>query len=694
MARFFCFLLHLPSHKINHPDMKRAAFYLLTIAGLFTSLIGTAQVQNNVKWKFSAEPVANGDVVLHFTANIDREWHMYGLDLPEGGPQSTVFTFKNKDGYKLVGKMNFTPAPTVVYDDVFKLNVKYFTGKADFTQKIKVGTAKTVEGNIAYQTCKEGTCMYNEQNFSIALPENKASVASSTPPAKTAVTEVKADTAKAVVTTAKPTSKETKSMGGFILLAILTGFGALLTPCVFPMIPMTVSFFMSKQTSKASSILNAAVFGFSIILTYTLLGVIVSLPGVGSDITNQITSSWITNLIFGVLFLVFAASLFGVFEIVLPGSLASKADSKAEKGGLIGSFFLGLTTVIVSLSCVGPFVGALLVQSATGVSLRPIVGMFSFSVAFALPFVILAAFPSLLKNLPKSGGWLNAVKVVMGFILLAFSLQFFLVIDSVYHWNILTREIFLSLWIAIFSMLGLYLLGKIKFKLDSEVKHVGFFRLVLAILTFSFVIYLIPGLFGAPLKALSGLLPNEGENSAFYERQTSPIAIEANNNEPKITAKYSDILHLPFGLQGYFDYDEALAAAKVANKPLFIDFVGHTCRECKKMEGQVLSDPRIIQRLRDNFVVVALYVDEPAKLPVSEQYTSKLDGLLKTTLGEKNKDIQVAKFGLNGQPYYVITDQDEKPLGDPHAYDLSIDNFIQFLDNGKKIYETKHNAGK
>ncbi|HUX54794.1 MAG TPA: cytochrome c biogenesis protein CcdA [Williamwhitmania sp.] len=676
--------------------MKRAAFYLLTIAGLFTSLIGTAQVQNNVKWKFSAESVANGDVVLHFTANIDREWHMYGLDLPEGGPQSTEFTFKNKDGYKLVGKINFTPAPTVVYDDVFKLNVKYFTGKADFTQKIIVGNAKTVEGNIAYQTCKEGTCMYSEQNFSIALPENKTAIASSNTiadtSAKTAVAEVKADTAKAVVTAAKPTSKDTKSMGGFILLAILTGFGALLTPCVFPMIPMTVSFFMSKQTSKASSILNAAVFGFSIILTYTLLGVIVSLPGVGSDITNQITSSWITNLIFGVLFLVFAASLFGVFEIVLPGSLASKADSKAEKGGLIGSFFLGLTTVIVSLSCVGPFVGALLVQSATGVSMRPIIGMFSFSVAFALPFVVLAAFPSLLKNLPKSGGWLNAVKVVMGFILLAFSLQFFLVIDSVYHWNILTREIFLSLWIAIFSMLGLYLLGKIKFKLDSETKHIGFFRLILAILTFSFVVYLIPGLFGAPLKALSGLIPNEGENAAFYEKQASPA--EAPNNATKITAKYSDILRLPFGLQGYFDYDEALAAAKLANKPLFIDFVGHTCRECKKMDGQVLSDPRIIQRLRDNFVVVALYVDEPATLPTSELYTSKLDGLLKSTLGEKNKDIQVAKFGLNGQPYYIITDQDEKPLGDPHSYDLSIDNFIQFLDNGKKIYEMKHSAGK
>lgn len=676
--------------------MKRAAFYLLAIAGLLTSLGGTAQVQNNVKWKFSAEPIANGDVVLHFTANIDKEWHMYGLDLPEGGPQSTVFTYKNNDGYKLVGKMNFTPAPTVVFDDVFKLNVKYFSGKVDFTQKIKVTGAKTVNGNVAYQTCKEGTCMFNDQDFSIALPQ-PTSVASTQPStatvdtsAKVAVETAKVEPTKNDVSATKPASKKDNSLGGFILLAILTGFGSLLTPCVFPMIPMTVSFFMSKQTSKASSILNAAVFGFSIILTYTLLGVLVSLPGVGSDITNQITSHWITNLIFGLLFLAFAASLFGVFEIVLPGSLASKADSKAEKGGIIGSFFLGLTTVIVSLSCVGPFVGALLVQSATGVSLRPIIGMLSFSAAFALPFVVLAAFPSLLKNLPKSGGWLNSVKVVMGFILLAFSLQFFQVIDNVYHWNILTREVFLSLWIAIFSMLGLYLLGKIRFKLDSDTKHIGFFRLILAIITFAFVIYLIPGLFGAPLKAISGLLPTEGENSAFYSRPvtegSSTAAATVNN------AKYSDILHLPFGLSGYFDYDEALAAAKNANKPLFVDFVGHACRECKKMEGQVLSDPRIIQRLRDNFVVVALYVDEPAQLPNSEQYTSKIDGKVKTTLGEKNKDIQVSKYGLNGQPYYLIIDKDEKPLVEPHSYDLSIDNFIQFLDNGKEAYDKKHNT--
>lgn len=672
--------------------MKRIAFILTFLSACLINQGSYAQEEKTVKWTYSAEAVDNGEVLLHFKAVIDKTWHMYGLDLPEGGPQSTVFNFTEDKGYKLVGKMSFQPKPIEEFDEVFKIKVKYFGGKVEFTQRIQPLGAKVVKGVIEYQTCKEGTCAFNEADFAIAIPATQVAVtptSNETTTATAAVESPKAETAKESSSQISEPKKEEKSLSAFILVAILTGFGALLTPCVFPMIPMTVSFFMNKQTSKMGALTSALVFGFSIILIYTLLGVVVSLPGVGGDITNQITSHWITNLIFGVLFVAFAASLFGVFEIVLPSWMASKSDSQAEKGGIIGSFFLGLTTVIVSLSCVGPFVGALLIESSGGVALRPILGMFSFSAAFALPFVVLAAFPSLMKNLPKSGGWLNSVKVVMGFILLAFSLKFFSVIDDTYHWNLLTREVYLSLWIAIFLMLGLYLLGKIKFKFDSDLKHVGYFRLILAIISFAFVVYMIPGMFGAPVKSISGFLPVLSENKG------ASMMSSGNQNQATTTLetpKYGDFLHLSNGLSGYFDYDQALAVAKKENKPLFIDFIGHACASCKEMEAKVISDPRIIQKLKTDFVIVALYVDEKNELPESEWYTSKVDGKLKKSIGQKNKDIQTGKFGLNGQPYYVIIDQDEKALVEPHAYDLSIDNFIQFLDNGKKAFDAKNAA--
>jgi len=674
--------------------MKSIAFILAFLGVGLSNLNTFAQVEKTVKWTFSAEPTENGEVILHFKANIDRAWHMYGLDLPEGGPQSTVFTFTPDKGYKLVGKIAFKPAPTEEFDEVFKVKVKYFGGKVDFSQRIQPLGAKIVKGIIEYQTCKEGTCAFNDQDFSITIPETKVSVAianaTDTAVVDTALVE---KVAEASMQTAEP-EKEQKSMGAFILIAILTGFGALLTPCVFPMIPMTVSFFMNKQTTRFGGITNAIVFGLSIIFIYTLLGVLVSLPGVGGDITNQITSHWITNLIFGVLFLAFAASLFGVFEIVMPSWMASKTDSQAEKGGLIGAFFLGLTTVIVSLSCVGPFVGALLIESSGGVALRPIVGMFSFSAAFALPFIFLAAFPSLMKNLPKSGGWLNSVKVVMGFILLAFSLKFFSVIDDTYHWNLLTREVYLSLWIAIFSLLGLYFLGKIKFKFDSDLKHVGYGRLLLAIISFAFVVYMIPGLFGAPVKSISGFLPTLSENKSLAIIPSQNPAGTGELSTLIEEPKYADFLHLSNGLVGYFDYDQALAVAKRLNKPLFIDFIGHACSSCKEMEAKVISDPRILQRLRTDFVIVALYVDEKNELPEAEWYTSKVDGKLKKTIGQKNKDIQLGKFRLNGQPYYVIIDQNELPIVEPHAYDLSIDNFVQFLDSGKKAFDQKNKVSR
>ena len=663
--------------------MKRFAFILAFFAAGLVSNNTYAQEEKTVKWIFSAEPADNGEVILHFKATIDKTWHMYGLDLPEGGPQSTVFNYTPDKGYKVLGKMEFKPAPTEVFDDVFKIKVKYFSGKVEFTQRIQPQGAKEVKGVVEYQTCKEGTCAFNDEKFSIAIPEPKAgtaAVAASTDTTKTSVSTPSVEQPKTDVTEVAAPKKEHKSMGAFIIVAILAGLGALLTPCVFPMIPMTVSFFMSNKSSRFGAITQAAVFGLSIIFVYTMLGVVVALPGVGADFTDKIISHWSTNLIFGALFIAFAASLFGVFEIVLPSWMASKTDSKAEKGGLIGAFFLGLTTVIVSLSCVGPFVGALLIESAGGVAIRPVVGMFSFSAAFALPFVLLAAFPSLMKNLPKSGGWLNSVKVVMGFILLAFSLKFILVLNDSFGLTFLSREVFISLWIAIFSLLGLYLLGKIKFKFDSDLKHVGYGRLLMAIFSFAFVAYMIPGLTGAPLKMISGFLPTESENRTILANQAAPSAIPTTLCD---APKYADKLHIANDLSGYFDYDQALACAKKQNKPLFIDFAGHFCSNCKLMDANVISDPRIIKILKEDFVIVELYTNDKTELPQAEWFTSTFDGNKKTTLGEKNKDIQVGKFHINGLPYYVAIDHNEKPLVEPYPFNENIDSFIGMLEKAK-----------
>ena len=663
--------------------MNRIAFVVALLGTWLLNLGAYAQEENNVKWKYSAEKADNGEIILHFNATIDKTWHMYGLDLPEGGPQSTVFTFTPDKGYKVIGKMGFKPAPTEEFDEVFKLKIKYFVGKAEFTQRIQPLGAKVVKGTIEYQTCKEGTCAFNDEKFAIAIPETDANIAATTP-SDTAVTTTATPAANQPATSeiqiAAP-AKEQKSMGAFIIVAILAGLGALLTPCVFPMIPMTVSFFMNNsKDSKMGAITQATVFGLSIIFVYTMLGVVVSLPGVGADFTDKIISHWSTNLIFGALFIAFAASLFGVFEIVLPSWMASKTDSKAEKGGIIGAFFLGLTTVIVSLSCVGPFVGALLIESAGGIAIRPIVGMFAFSAAFALPFVFLAAFPSLMKNLPKSGGWLNSVKVVMGFILLAFSLKFILVLNDNFGWTFLNREVFISLWIAIFSLLGLYLLGKIKFKFDSDLKHVGYFRLLLAISSFAFVAYMIPGLIGAPLKAISGFLPTESENRSMMTSQAAPSATPSTLCD---APKYADKLHIANNLAGYFDYDQALACAKKQGKPLFIDFAGHACSNCKLMDANVISDPRILKILREDFVIAELYVNDKTELPQAEWFTSTFDGNKKTTLGEKNKDIQVGKFGINGLPYYTVIDLNEKPLVEPYPFNENIDDFIAMLEKAK-----------
>jgi thiol:disulfide interchange protein DsbD len=460
------------------------------------------------------------------------------------------------------------------------------------------------------------------------------------------------------------------------------------------MVPMTVSFFTGSSGSRASAIFKAVVYGLSIIAIYTIIGTLVARV-FGGDAANFLSTHWLPNVAFFLIFLIFAMSFLGMFEITLPSSWLTSVDKQADKGGWLGVFFMAFTLVLVSFSCTGPIVGSILIASASGDILKPTIGMFAYSLAFALPFTLFAIFPSWLSGLPKSGGWLNSVKVVLGFIELALALKFLSIADQVYHWNMLNRDVYLALWIVIFALMGFYLLGKLKLPHDSELKHVSVPRVMLALLSFAFVVYLIPGLFGAPLKPLSGYLPPQTSrdfnmNSGMQQASLLPAQPQ---NELCEKPKYADFLELPHGLQGYFDLDQALKCAQAVNKPIFIDFTGHGCVNCREMEANVWSDPQVLKRLREDYVVVALYVDDKTELSKEEQYVSKYDGKEKTTIGRKFADYQVSKFNVNAQPYYVLLGPDGEKLNEPVAYNLDIAAFVKFLDQGKANYQAKFAKG-
>lgn len=534
-------------------------FAAILLIGLSTSI--KAQIEDPVSWSFKSNKIEGNKYEILINASIEKDWHLYSISLPEGGPIATKITLKQTPDFKIVSEVKEVTKSTKEHDEIFNLELSFFANQATFSQIIEVNGdgAKSIEGNIEYQACFSDKCLYLEKDFSVTIGEAVAKV-SAVDSQKNEVKQQKA-----------PAKSDNSSLLVFFLVSFAAGLAGLLTPCVFPMIPMTVSFFMNKQGNKINAFFNALVFGISIIAIYTSIGLLVSLTNLGANFASQITSHWITNLIFFILFIAFAASFFGLFEIVLPGNLANKTDSKADKGGFAGSFFMALTTVIVSLSCVGPIVGALLVEAAAGLGAKPIIGMFGFSLAFAIPFTLFAIFPSWLNSLPRSGGWMNSVKVVLGFIVLAFSLKFLMIIDDTYHWGLLGREVYLAIWISIFTLMGLYLLGKIKFAHDSDLKHIGVFRLILAIATFAFVIYLIPGMIGAPLKSISGLLPPQSSHSFDLmtminkQKMTSGTNVEQKSSLCE-SPKYADFLHLPHGLEGYFDYKQALACAKAQKK--------------------------------------------------------------------------------------------------------------------------------
>jgi thiol:disulfide interchange protein DsbD len=634
----------------------------------FIAFVSGAQIIEPIKWSFDSNQDGK-DVELIFKASIDENWHLYDTYLPEGGPIATSVVFADSTKFEFAGELQKSPQPVEKYDPTFMMDLRFFSDSAILTQKIRLKTDDRVEinGYVLFMGCDDETCLPpNEAEFSFTFNSNAQPSITET----TEVTELERTTSG---------SASGQSLWLFILISALAGLAAILTPCVFPMIPMTVSFFMRGSDDRGKAIKNGLFFGFSILMIFTLLGALFSVGIFGPNVGSILSTHWIPNLLFFLLFLVFSISFFGAFEIVLPNSLVNKTDSKAEKGGFVGPFFMALTTVIVSFSCTGPFIGALIIEAVQDGGMRPLIGMFFFGLAFAAPFTLLAIFPSALNKLPKSGGWLNAIKVVFAFILLAFGLKFLSNIDQVYGFGILSREIYLSIWIVVFFLLGMYFIGKIKFSHDSDLPYISVGRLFLGIVTFSFVVYLFTGLLGSPLTSISALLPPQSNNQMYY---SGGAALGGHSAPEELCgpAKYADKLHLPHGLNGYFDYEQGLACAEEQDKPAFVVFKGHACANCKKMENSVWANPEALRILSEEYVIVALYTDDRTKLPEDEWVVSTEDGKVKKTMGKKNLDLQITEYSTNSIPYHVIIEPD----GTKHTMGVTFENeeFLEFLKKG------------
>lgn len=623
-----------------------------------------------VKWSVSQGKTENGITEIIFSGTISSGWHTYGASHKDS---PVTVEFEDVKGYSLEGRLYDLLKPEKYNgDDVFFDKIKV-------AQKIRVAEdASSLKGMITSSSCTDNSCGAPEDwNFEIKLrKEVDAAVAAVPEKAETAVT------AEAPEISQNVTEEEQRAGGSLwalILEAVLWGFAMLLTPCVFPMVPMTISFFMKGSSTPAAGRFKAFMYGLFIVLLYTvpislIIGATYIFGGetVTADIFNWLSTHWLPNIIFFIVFMVFAASFFGAFEITLPSALVNKSDKNSDKGGLAGIFFMALTLVLVSFSCTGPIVGSVLIKSTQGEFWTPMVTMLAFSVAFALPFTIFAMFPSLLKKL-KSGSWLNSVKVVLGFIEVALGLKFLSVADQTYHWGLLDREIYLAIWIVVFTLLGLYLLGKIKFEADSEVKHIGIFRLFLVIVDFTFVVYMIPGMFGAPLKALSGYLPPIETQDFILGSNPSQqvVSIEEANKGEK----------LPLGLTGYHSMEEGYAAAKASGKPVFLDISGLACVNCREMEQRVWSDPKVLSMLKNDFVIVVLYTDDKTKLPESEWVTTSSGKVLKDR-GRVNAWFVRENFGVSAQPNYVLLSPDGKQLAPIRGYNTDIDGFVEFLNSG------------
>ena len=666
----------------------RNIFRSIVLLG-FTFFALSAQAQPvSVTWKSTVEPIEGDAYRIVLEATVPSGYHMYDLGPYEGGgPNPTVITFTPGDGVSLDGEVEPLDAPHRYFDQTYGMEIGTYEGSVRFAQKVRLQAEQgAVTAQLEWMICDDTSCMPPEDlEMQIGIPQGAAAA-----PAQ----DAQIDEKPAAEAPATKDAAGNGSIWALIIEAILWGFAALLTPCVFPMVPMTVSYFLKGEGGPAMGRLRASLYGLFIVLLYTVpiaaIIVITRIVGgdaVTADIFNWLATHWLPNIVFFLVFMIFAASFFGAFEITMPSWMVNKTDSKADTKGLSGIFFLALTLVLVSFSCTGPIVGSVLIKSTSGEFWTPIITMLAFSVAFALPFTLFALFPSVLKKMPKSGGWLNSVKVVLGFIEVALGLKFLSVADQTYHWGLLDREIYLAIWIVVFALLGLYLIGKIRFAHDSEMTHLGVGRLFLAIIVFSFVVYLIPGMWGAPLKGLSGYLPPLTSQDFVLGANTA-AAPAANGQSGIGKPKYSDFLHLPHGLEGFFDLEEAEAYAAKVNKPIFIDFTGHGCVNCREMEARVWSDPQVLEILRNDYVICALYSDDKKELPQSEWVTTDAGKVLKS-LGKINSYYALKTYGVNAQPYYVLQGHDGKILVDPRGYDLDVEAFADFLRKGVKAYKDR-----
>ena len=658
--------------------MKKLFAFVL----LLQSLTLFAQIEEPVKWSFSAQKLSDTEVNLLIKAKIDKGWHVYSQFIEDGGPIPTSFKFSPSADYELIGKVSESPKAVNAFDPNFGMQIAWHQDAVTFTQKIKLKNPKTtIKGVLEFMVCNDKKCLPpTEVEFTIPVDTNQLQD-SGTVAANTGI-----DTAnQAQVKQAAPAADQAESSGGSLWTIFIAGFlgglAAFFMPCIYPMIPLTVSYFTKKSGSKAKGVRSAFIYGLSIILIYVALGMAVTLI-FGTSALNEAASSATFNLLFFALLVIFAISFLGAFEITLPSSLVNKMDAQSNRSGLIGLFFMAFTLALVSFSCTGPIIGTLLVDAVSnGAYLGPAMGMFGFSAALAIPFTLFAIFPSWLKEMPKSGGWLNTVKVSLGFLELALAFKFLSNVDLAYHWGVLDRDIFLIIWIVIFAFWGMYLLGKIKLSHDSELSFISLPRLFFAMLVWSFTIYMIPGLWGAPLKGINAWLPPQTTQD-FDLTTLSGSSTTEKSNENK---KYANLFHAPYGLDAFYDYEEGLAYAKQQNKPVLLDFTGWSCTNCRKMEASVWADPQVLKRLKEDYVLISLYVDDKTELSDAEQYISSFSGKKIRTIGQKWSDFQASTFKTNSQPYYVIVNAEGKQLVPAQAFNLDINNYIRFLDSGKLV---------
>ncbi len=646
--------------------MRHAARIILaSVCAVFWSLAAFAQApEATAKWTVTNKKVSGNVYELTFVGRIAEGWHLYTVDHKY---TPIAVEYPQQEGFQ-AGEL------VQVTEPVDFEGQKVFFDQVTLKQEITVqGSPAEIRGEVSWSGCNDQFCAAPEYwEFRVPL-ESVSSKETLPDPSE-----------------GRDAAKKNKSLWGLIIEAILWGFAMLLTPCVFPMVPMTISYFMKQSDNVVQGRFKAFMYGLFIILLYTvpiclIIGItwLVGGNSITADIFNWLATHWLPNLLFFVIFMVFAASFFGAFEIELPSSLANKSDAKSSNKGLSGIFFMALTLVLVSFSCTGPIVGTVLIKSTAGEFWTPMVTMLAFSVAFALPFTVLALFPSLLKKL-KSGSWLNSVKVVLGFIEVALGFKFLSVADQTYHWGILDREVYLAIWIVVFSLLGLYLLGKIRFKNDSPVEHLSVTRLALAITVFSFVVYMVPGMWGAPLKALSGYLPPiETQDFVVWSNSSAPVATVSNSASTSYSDKYD--LRMPMGFSGYFTLEEGLAAAREQGKPVFVDITGHGCVNCREMEQRVWTDPRVQKIMKDDYVLVVLYNDDKTKLN-EEDWVITEDGKTLKEIGRANSYLVRTKFDVNAQPNYALLGLDGELLVPVRGYNLSVEGFIDFLESGKEEF--------